>query len=50
MRLEFLSSTPKDEVFNQVAAYLENEKFRIEKHDFSRPWGVFFVLDESLSN
>jgi mannose-6-phosphate isomerase-like protein (cupin superfamily) len=50
MRLEFLSSTPKDEVFNQVAAYLENEKFRIEKHDFSRPWGGFFVLDESQSN
>ncbi len=33
-----------------VESYLAQEKLSISSHDFSRPWGGFFVIDESLSD
>lgn len=36
-----------DTIFSTVQQSLENKGFSIVKHDFERPWGGFFVLDES---
>ncbi|MDG1275648.1 MAG: phosphoheptose isomerase [Algoriphagus sp.] len=37
----------KEEVFQKVSHYLMREGFHISKIDQSRPWGGFFVLDET---
>lgn len=37
----------KSEVFATVEKYLTDNGFKIEAKDFGRPWGGFFVLDES---
>ncbi len=37
----------KSEVFASVEKYLSDNGFKIAAKDFSRPWGGFFVLDES---
>lgn len=37
----------KKAVFEQLAAALKKENFIIEKQDMTRPWGGFFVIDES---
>ncbi|UZD24047.1 phosphoheptose isomerase [Algoriphagus halophytocola] len=37
----------KDEVFLKVEEYLKDKGFRISQVDKTRPWGGFFVLDES---
>lgn len=37
----------KEEVFNRVEDYLKAQGFRISKIDKTRPWGGFFVLEES---
>ncbi|SDI05796.1 mannose-6-phosphate isomerase, type 2 [Flavobacterium omnivorum] len=37
----------KKAVFEQLAAALKKENFTIEKQDATRPWGGFFVIDES---
>ena len=37
----------KPEVFASVEKYLTDNGFKIAAKDFSRPWGGFFVLDES---
>jgi mannose-6-phosphate isomerase len=42
-----LSSDLKSAVFKEVEEYLSNEGFIIINMDQSRPWGGFFVLDES---
>lgn len=34
-------------VFEQTAAYLAELGFRTVAHDFARPWGGFFVIDEA---
>ena len=35
------------EVFASVASYLSNEGFTVVSKDFNRPWGGFFVINES---
>ncbi len=40
----------KEAVMRSVGGYLAQEKLSISSHDFSRPWGGFFVIDESLSD
>jgi len=45
--IELLPELSKSEVFQQVEKYLKNEGFKISKIDQSRPWGGFFVLDET---
>ncbi|MFT4857434.1 MAG: mannose-6-phosphate isomerase [Algoriphagus sp.] len=42
-----LSSDLKSAVFKEVEGYLSKEGFIIVNIDKSRPWGGFFVLDES---
>jgi mannose-6-phosphate isomerase len=39
----------EQKVFTQIAAQLEKLQFTIEKQDLSRPWGGFYVIDESES-
>jgi mannose-6-phosphate isomerase len=41
-----LGST-KEVVFDEVEKFLQNENFTVTNKDMSRPWGGFFVLDES---
>lgn len=40
----------KESIFEQVAAYLKEEQFSIVQQDQSRPWGGFFVIDESQAD
>lgn len=40
-----LGST-KEEVFSEVAKFLESENLKVINQDISRPWGGFFVIDE----
>lgn len=47
MNSELSLSGGRAEVFTSVAAYLANEGFTVVSQDFARPWGGFFVLDES---
>ena len=37
----------KHAVFNTVENFLKDSGFKIVSQDFNRPWGGFFVLDES---
>jgi len=37
----------KKEIFASVEKYLSDNGFKIAAKDFERPWGGFFVLDES---
>lgn len=37
----------KEEIFSEVAAVLAEHGFRVEQQDQTRPWGGFFVIDES---
>ncbi len=47
MKLNFQNSTPKELVFENVAEYLHQQNLKISKEDSSRPWGGFFVIEES---
>jgi len=49
MSLSFSIETPKELVFETVAEYLHQQGLKIDKQDSTRPWGGFFVLDESQS-
>jgi len=40
-------SGARESVFKSIGEYLKKEGFRIASQDFNRPWGGFFVLDES---
>jgi mannose-6-phosphate isomerase-like protein (cupin superfamily) len=40
----------KSEVFASVEKYLTDNGFKIAAKDFDRPWGGFFVLDESQAH
>ena len=42
-----LTTSSRNAIFKEVAAYLKAEKFTITSQDFDRPWGGFFVIDES---
>ena len=42
-----LSATEANQVFQQVESFILENGYTIVDHDFSRPWGGFFVLDES---
>lgn len=38
---------PKAEVFDQIRSWVISQGYKIENEDQTRPWGGFFVLDES---
>jgi len=47
MSLHFSTNTPKELVFESVSEFLHLQQLKIDKYDSSRPWGGFFVLDET---
>jgi len=44
---QLLLSGERSAIFDSVAAYLANAGFTVVSKDFNRPWGGFFVIDES---
>ncbi len=47
MPLNFSIDTPKELIFENIAEYLHRQDLRIATQDNTRPWGGFFVLDET---
>ena len=47
MSLNFLNCTAKELVFEHIAEYLHLQNIKISKQDNTRPWGGFFVIDET---
>lgn len=45
--MQLTPSTPRTEVFDSVQQFLDEKGFKVVSKDHSRPWGGFFVLDES---
>lgn len=46
--MEFkLKSNDRKEVFEEIGTYLAGLNLKVVARDFQRPWGGFFVLDES---
>lgn len=43
----FESNLPAQEVFAKVETYISELGYQVISKDFSRPWGGFFVLEES---
>ena len=41
-----MPDTPKQALFQKIAAKLQREGFTIAKEDQTRPWGGFFVIQE----
>ncbi|MEP6675012.1 MAG: hypothetical protein ABJA78_07650 [Ferruginibacter sp.] len=50
MELTFSANALRADVFKRVETYLTDNGFKIDKQDSSRPWGGFFVLDESQAD
>ena len=49
MKLDINADSSKDHVFKAIKEYLLTEGFNILDSDESRPWGGFFVIDETQS-
>lgn len=49
MVLNVNANSSKKEVFDSVSEYLNAEGFNIINSDQTRPWGGFYVIDESQS-
>ena len=47
MSLNFLNCTAKELVFEHITEYLHLQNIKISKQDNTRPWGGFFVIDET---
>lgn len=47
MELSFNSNTSKQAVLDAVENYLLQQELKIDSYDHNRPWGGFFVLDET---
>ena len=47
MAIDFSLETTKELVFEKVAHYLNQQQLKVDKKDATRPWGGFFVLDET---
>ena len=47
MSLSFLNQEPKEEIFNKIQNYLTENGLIVVSKDFTRPWGGFFVIDET---
>jgi mannose-6-phosphate isomerase-like protein (cupin superfamily) len=41
-----MSTKDKEELFKNIEAQLTEQGFEIADHDFDRPWGGFFVINE----
>jgi mannose-6-phosphate isomerase-like protein (cupin superfamily) len=49
MELNLKPDSDKQQVFQEVKNFLEKNDFKIINCDESRPWGGFYVIDESQS-
>lgn len=49
MDLTFSAELDKSLIFSEIERYLANQSLKIDTKDDSRPWGGFFVIDESES-
>jgi mannose-6-phosphate isomerase len=49
MDLTFSSELDKSLIFIELERYLVNQNLKVETKDDNRPWGGFFVIDESES-
>ena len=47
MSLTFSKTDSKAETFNKVQHYLDSLGLKVVAKDFERPWGGFFVIDET---
>jgi mannose-6-phosphate isomerase len=47
MKITISNTLEKKEVFEQIAEALKKENFTVINQDETRPWGGFFVIDES---
>ncbi|PVX47464.1 mannose-6-phosphate isomerase type 2 [Flavobacterium sp. 103] len=47
MNLKISNNLDKSAVFEQIAAELKKDNFTVVQEDQTRPWGGFFVIDES---
>lgn len=45
--MHFPSDTPKESVFGHIAKWLDEQGLNVANKDDSRPWGGFFVIEES---
>ena len=50
MIIDIHTEDNKDFVFNKVQHFLQQNDFKISNQDQSRPWGGFFVIDESQAS
>ena len=50
MHFNIPTNLEKTAVFEQIAEALKKENFTVIKQDTTRPWGGFFVIDESQAN
>ena len=50
MELKFFQNLTKNQIFSVVRVFLEQNGFAIVNSDDTRPWGGFFVIDESQSD
>jgi mannose-6-phosphate isomerase len=50
MSFEFNENSTKEEVLAAVSNYIDEQGFVVVDKDFTRPWGGFFVLDESQAD
>ncbi|MBK8609472.1 MAG: phosphoheptose isomerase [Chitinophagaceae bacterium] len=47
MSLNFKAEIPRELIFEHIAEYLHHHHLKISKQDNTRPWGGFFVIEES---
>jgi mannose-6-phosphate isomerase-like protein (cupin superfamily) len=47
MDINLLNTLDKKTVFEEIATLLKNENFTVVNQDQTRPWGGFFVIEES---
>lgn len=50
MNFNLPNNLGKKYVFEQIAEALKKDKFKVIKVDETRPWGGFFVIEESQAN
>ncbi|MEZ4687155.1 MAG: phosphoheptose isomerase [Bacteroidia bacterium] len=41
-----IQASTQDEIFEEIAETLDQQGFSMERTDFNRPWGGFFVIEE----
>ena len=50
MNITLSNNLDKTAVFEEIATLLKKENFTVIKQDQTRPWGGFFVIEESQAN